>query len=169
MRGSSITDALPHARLQRPQRTQVDPGHLLESWVSLLFTSLHHAPRELACALLSRDFCLEVVLPEDRLVPMVPQRLNYVHWLEDLLLRDGGQEGREQGGEREAEGEQVFGIDIGERGSRKLRCLGGHIKFCRDWCLLHIPPARHSHAPQLVFPSHRDRQHICGECSEQCP
>ena len=62
--------------------------------------------RELACALLSKDFGLEVVLPEDRLVPMVPQRLNYIHWLEDLLV---------EGEERErAEGKKVLGVDIGE-------------------------------------------------------
>ena len=62
--------------------------------------------RELACALLSKDFGLEVVLPEDRLVPMVPQRLNYIHWLEDLLMEETEREGEE--------GKKVLGVDIGE-------------------------------------------------------
>ena len=46
-----------------------------------------------------------MVLPADRLVPMVPQRLNYIHWLEDLLAE----------GRREKDGERgrVLGIDIG--------------------------------------------------------
>ena len=67
--------------------------------------------RELACALLSKDFGLEVVLPVDRLVPMVPQRLNYIHWLEDLLMEETEREGEE--GER-AEENKVLGVDIGE-------------------------------------------------------
>ena len=65
--------------------------------------------RELACAVLSRDFGLDVVLPADRLVPMVPQRLNYIHWLEDLLQDE--REREEEGG---VKSKQVFGIDIGE-------------------------------------------------------
>ena len=60
--------------------------------------------RELTCAALSKDFGLEVDLPDDRLVPMVPQRLNYIHWVEDLLAGDTGE--WPQGG-------RVCGIDIG--------------------------------------------------------
>ena len=60
--------------------------------------------RELTCAALSKDFGLEVDLPEQRLVPMVPQRLNYIHWLEDLLAGDRGEW---------PQGESVHGIDIG--------------------------------------------------------
>ena len=56
--------------------------------------------------MLSRDFGLEVVLPGDRLVPMVPQRLNYIHWLEDLLAeeREGEGRGRGRGRGRETRG-----------------------------------------------------------------
>ena len=46
-----------------------------------------------------------MVLPEDRLVPMVPQRLNYIHWLEDLLAEEGG---------KVPQGDGVCGVDIGE-------------------------------------------------------
>ena len=58
--------------------------------------------------MLSRDFGLDAVLPADRLVPMVPQRLNYIHCLEDLLQEEEGAR------ERDEDVEQVFGIDIGQ-------------------------------------------------------
>ena len=44
------------------------------------------ALRELTCAVLERDFWLKVEIPLDKLIPAVPQRLNYVHWMEDLLM-----------------------------------------------------------------------------------
>ena len=81
--------------------------------------------------MLLKDFGLEVVLPVDRLAPMVPQRLNYIHWLEDLLEEEkeggeGGEGGREgvEGGGREGETEKrksVYGIDIGE--GRECGCI----------------------------------------------
>ena len=36
---------------------------------------------------------------------MVPQRLNYIHWLEDLLAEEGG---------KVPQGDGVCGVDIGE-------------------------------------------------------
>ncbi|KAF8544822.1 hypothetical protein BDD12DRAFT_369620 [Trichophaea hybrida] len=43
------------------------------------------AVRELAKSFLLRDFGLDVELPEDRLCPMIPNRLDYVLWIQDLV------------------------------------------------------------------------------------
>ncbi|EDV22529.1 uncharacterized protein TRIADDRAFT_28751 [Trichoplax adhaerens] len=50
-------------------------------------------------ALLKIDFNLHVELPMDRLIPTVPLRLNYIHWLEDLI--------------QTTHNDDIFGIDIG--------------------------------------------------------
>ena len=55
--------------------------------------------RALAQALLKSDFGLDVDFPVDRLIPAVPQRLNYIHWLEDIFT----------GNSRD-----LTGIDVGE-------------------------------------------------------
>jgi len=43
------------------------------------------AVRELSKCLLQKDFDLQVELPEDRLAPTIPSRLNYILWVQDLL------------------------------------------------------------------------------------
>lgn len=78
------------------------------------------AVRELTCAVLERDFGLRLEIPLDRLVPTVPQKLNYLHWLEDLLAcAAGGVASREEGVVCEdgiPKGQGVIGIDIGAGG-----------------------------------------------------
>ena len=60
------------------------------------------AVRELTYTLLKEDFSISLDVPLDRLIPTLPLRLNYIHWIEDLI--DGGCK----------LGSEVRGIDIGE-------------------------------------------------------
>lgn len=72
--------------------------------------------RELTCALLEKDFDLRVEIPVGSLVPTVPQKLNYIHWVEDLLSY-GGVACLEEGGASEQQiprGKDIVGIDIGK-------------------------------------------------------
>lgn len=64
------------------------------------------AQKELTRALLKQDFHLDVDMPVDKLIPTVPQKLNYIHWIEDLL----------SGGNADSipKGEGTRGIDIGD-------------------------------------------------------
>lgn len=60
------------------------------------------ALRCLTKILLKKDFGLDVDLPLDRLIPTIPQRLNYILWLEDILHES-----------KLDSGQPVRGIDIG--------------------------------------------------------
>ncbi|KAK0223916.1 hypothetical protein IW262DRAFT_1433222 [Armillaria fumosa] len=73
--------------------------------------------RCLTMALLYRDFGLDVVLPEDRLCPPVPNRLNYVLWIQDIM--------------REHPSSSVCGIDIGTGASAIYPLLA--CKLEPDW------------------------------------
>ncbi|KAL4974273.1 hypothetical protein BDW66DRAFT_140457 [Aspergillus desertorum] len=66
------------------------------------------AVRQLTVSLLKRDFGLDVDVPETRLCPPVPNRLNYIIWLQDLLDTTGA-------GCRDAYDPErvVTGLDIG--------------------------------------------------------
>ncbi|XP_009994796.1 PREDICTED: methyltransferase-like protein 16 [Chaetura pelagica] len=71
------------------------------------------AVRALTCTLLKEDFGLTIDIPVERLIPTVPLRLNYIHWVEDLI----GHQGADQ---------QVLrrGIDIGTGASCIYPLLG---------------------------------------------
>ena len=56
----------------------------LNGRVSLNFKDLE-AVRALTCTLLREDFGLSIDIPLERLIPTVPLRLNYIHWVEDLI------------------------------------------------------------------------------------
>ncbi|CAL5872146.1 uncharacterized protein PFLUO_LOCUS6404 [Penicillium psychrofluorescens] len=66
------------------------------------------AVRQLTTSLLQQDFKLKVEAPDDRLCPPVPNRLNYILWLQDLLDSTHGVLRDEHARERE-----VVGLDIG--------------------------------------------------------
>lgn len=61
------------------------------------------ALRALTCALLHRYFQKRITLPPDRMIPAVPQRLNYICWIEDLVKLV----------ETQASDMNVVGFDIG--------------------------------------------------------
>ncbi|OQE87597.1 hypothetical protein PENNAL_c0019G09220 [Penicillium nalgiovense] len=65
------------------------------------------AVRQLTTTLLQQDFHLKVEIPEDRLCPPVPNRLNYILWLQDLLDSTTG--GLHEGYDRDWE---VVGLDM---------------------------------------------------------
>ncbi|XP_029784580.1 RNA N6-adenosine-methyltransferase METTL16 isoform X2 [Suricata suricatta] len=56
----------------------------LNGRVSLNFKD-PEAVRALTCTLLKEDFGLCIDIPLERLIPTVPLRLNYIHWVEDLI------------------------------------------------------------------------------------
>ncbi|XP_023938566.2 U6 small nuclear RNA (adenine-(43)-N(6))-methyltransferase isoform X2 [Bicyclus anynana] len=56
--------------------------------------------RILTQCLLKADFGLDIVIPEDRLVPTLPLRLNYILWIEDLMSAIN-------------KSDPIFGLDIG--------------------------------------------------------
>ncbi|KAJ5407984.1 hypothetical protein N7509_001867 [Penicillium cosmopolitanum] len=66
------------------------------------------AVRQLTISLLKQDFGLDVKLPEDRLCPPVPNRLNYILWLHDIV--ESTSKTSNIGNDAE---EKVIGLDIG--------------------------------------------------------
>ncbi|RDL30837.1 uncharacterized protein BP5553_10182 [Venustampulla echinocandica] len=64
--------------------------------------------KQLTTALLKRDFGLKISLPPDRLCPPVPNRLNYLLWIQGLLDTTSSNYSDAYDPQRE-----VFGLDIG--------------------------------------------------------
>lgn len=74
------------------------------------------ALRALTCALLHRYFQKRITIPNDRMIPAVPQRLNYICWLEDLVKLLANR----------VNDSDVLGIDIGTGASCIFPILGCH-------------------------------------------
>uniref|UniRef100_A0A8C4CLQ3 Uncharacterized protein n=1 Tax=Denticeps clupeoides TaxID=299321 RepID=A0A8C4CLQ3_9TELE len=79
------------------------------------------AVRALTCTLLKEDFGLSIEIPLERLIPTVPLRLNYIHWVEDLIGSRGDGEAQRRG------------IDIGTGASCIYPLLGATMN---DWHFL---------------------------------
>ena len=77
--------------------------------------SSNRAVKELTKALLDHDFNLKWDIEEGQLVPTVPLRLNYLHWIEDLLSEYEGMVPKGPG---------VQGLDIGVGASCIYPILG---------------------------------------------
>eukprot|EP00201_Polytomella_parva_P004907 CAMPEP_0175079366 /NCGR_PEP_ID=MMETSP0052_2-20121109/24775_1 /TAXON_ID=51329 ORGANISM="Polytomella parva, Strain SAG 63-3" /NCGR_SAMPLE_ID=MMETSP0052_2 /ASSEMBLY_ACC=CAM_ASM_000194 /LENGTH=651 /DNA_ID=CAMNT_0016349673 /DNA_START=86 /DNA_END=2041 /DNA_ORIENTATION=- len=73
------------------------------------------ATRALTAALLSRDFGVQWSLPHGYLIPPVPNRLNYILWISDLLYLSGLDP---------SSGSEIHGLDIG-CGANLIYCLLG--------------------------------------------
>ncbi|KDQ57248.1 hypothetical protein JAAARDRAFT_157432 [Jaapia argillacea MUCL 33604] len=79
--------------LRNPYRAPPDFVHLAESYPALKHimsgASVNFTDdlfqRSLTEALLHRDFGLKLTLPHNRLCPPVPNRLNYILWLQDII------------------------------------------------------------------------------------
>lgn len=71
------------------------------------------ALRELTCAVLDRDFGLKLEIPMGVLIPTIPQKLNYIHWVEDLLTPVVYEKSVVLGG-LIPKGRRIVGIDIGK-------------------------------------------------------
>ncbi|KAG2010506.1 methyltransferase 10 domain-containing protein [Coprinopsis cinerea AmutBmut pab1-1] len=69
------------------------------------------AQRELTKAILKCDFGIEIELPEDRLCPPVPNRLNYVLWIQDVMENTSGQGSISEG--EKSGGGKIRGLDVG--------------------------------------------------------
>ena len=59
-----------------------------------------NAVRALTIATAKEDFNLDLELSLDRLIPRIPQKLNYIHWIEDLLEQKPDAIGIDIGNER---------------------------------------------------------------------
>ncbi|GBB93819.1 hypothetical protein RclHR1_22370002 [Rhizophagus clarus] len=84
------------------------------------------AVRELTYCLLREDFNLFLDIPLDTLCPPVPSRLNYIHWIEDLV---SSTESHEESGQH-----TVYGIDIGTGASCIYPLLGCTLN--KNWVFL---------------------------------
>ena len=95
------------------------------------------ATRALTAALLAEDFGVAWWLPEGHLCPTLTSRLNYIHWLEDLLALSpppGARGGAGQQPQPQAQplrGADVRGLDIGTGANAVYALLGAAVN---GWC-----------------------------------
>lgn len=108
------SDDPAHQSSNNPHSKQSSEKHGFRYTINFSDTK---ALRELTCAVLEKDFDITLEIPPDRLVPTIPQKLNYIHWIEDLLALQGGVASGESGATSKNEipkGQSVVGIDVGK-------------------------------------------------------
>ncbi|KAI5832042.1 hypothetical protein K523DRAFT_299131 [Schizophyllum commune Tattone D] len=111
---------------RNPYRTPIDFSELAEAYPSLRSYLIHTANGGhtldfgnaeaqicLTKALLHRDFGLDVQLTPERLCPPVPNRLNYILWLQDIIAAT-----------QDKTSGPVLGIDVGTGASAIYPLLG---------------------------------------------
>ncbi|EGN94820.1 hypothetical protein SERLA73DRAFT_171215 [Serpula lacrymans var. lacrymans S7.3] len=108
------------------------------------------AQRCLTEALLHRDFGIKLNLPSDRLCPPIPNRLNYVLWIQDIIRSTYGQHTN-----------TIRGIDIGTGASAIYPLLACTLE--PSWCFAatEIDETSFNYAQQNVTNNDlQDRIHI---------
>ncbi|KAI2804895.1 Methyltransferase-like protein 16 [Blomia tropicalis] len=82
------------------------------------------ALKSLTTTLLSHDFDLDVQIPDGRLIPTLPMRINYLLWVEDLL----------QISQKNTKEEPIVGLDIGTGCCAIFPLLG--VKLNKNWSFI---------------------------------
>ncbi|CAG2113206.1 unnamed protein product [Medioppia subpectinata] len=121
-----------------------------------------HALRQLTITLLKKDFDLEVRIPADRLIPTVPQRLNYILFVEDLVsklkdfLRGNGREVLE-----------VIGVDVGTGCCAVFPLIGCTLN--KDWSFvaIDVDPVTIESAVDNINRNHLNPRIKVIECNEE--
>jgi 23S rRNA A1618 N6-methylase RlmF len=87
--------------------------------------------------LLKEDYGIHIELPSDHLCPTVSTRVNYIHWIEDLLAQSSKHQPHQQGkvGERSG-GDSVIGLDIGCGASCIYPLLGIALHPHGEWAFV---------------------------------
>ncbi|KAJ5927118.1 hypothetical protein N7516_008891 [Penicillium verrucosum] len=106
------------------------------------------AVRQLTTTLLQQDFHLKVEIPEDRLCPPVPNRLNYILWLQDLLDSTAG--GLHEGYDRDRD---VFGLDMCVMSLSNFLIMSDKVQW--DGMYRHLPPSGLRDTATVEFCSNR--------------
>ena len=127
----------------------------------------HKALLALTQAFLYRDFNLKLTMPqEDRLIPPVPQKLNYILWLEDLL----------QYGSSNECGHSVRGIDIGTGASCVYPLIGARKngwkfvateidELSKEYAQRNVTDNKLNHLIQVILVGREDV--LCGVVGEE--
>ncbi|KAF9260061.1 S-adenosyl-L-methionine dependent methyltransferase [Marasmius fiardii PR-910] len=114
--------------------------HFLQPHPNCIDFQDEEAQRCVTEALLHRDFDLEVQLPRNRLCPPVPNRLNYILWIQDIV----------RACEVVAGEQAVVGVDIGTGASAIYPLLGCRLEPSWSFVVTELDDLSESHAQKNV-------------------